>query len=234
MAPQTPALYFGDELVRNYGELCRRTLGLAHALIGRGIGDGDRVGIWMGNTPAYLEVLFAIWAAGAVAVPINRKLHFAETRDICQSCGAALLFVDARSDQLGHIPIIDVSDAQYEQFIQNEPLRCAVRRDDKDLAWLFYTSGTTGRPKGAMLSFGNLRAMAQAYVVDVDRAAADKAMLYAAPMSHGAGMYALAQTLVGGPHVFPKSGGFDPDEILNLAGRWQASSVGRSSQRQRW
>ena len=217
LAPHTPALYFGDELLRNYGELSRRTLGLAHALIGRGIRKGDRIGIWMGNTPAYLEVLFAIWAAGAVAVPINRKLHFDEMRDICQSSGAALLFVDGRSDQIGHIPIIDISDAQYEQFTQDEPLRFAVRRNDKDLAWLFYTSGTTGRPKGAMLSFGNLRAMAQAYLVDVDRAAADKAMLYAAPMSHGAGMYALPQTLVGGPHVVPKSGGFDPEEILKLA-----------------
>ena len=217
LAPQAPAVYLGDELLRDYGELSRRTLGLARALIRRGIRDGDRIGIWMHNTPAYLEVLFAIWAAGAVAVPINRKLHPGEMRDICQSCGAALLFVDSHSDRIGPIPIIDIFDAQYEQLIQDEPLSVVARRDDKDLAWLFYTSGTTGRPKGAMLSFGNLRAMALAYLVDVDRGAADKAMLYAAPMSHGAGMYALPQTLVGGAHVVPKSGGFDADEILDLA-----------------
>ena len=217
LAPQAPALYLGDELLRDYGELSRRTLGLARALIRRGIWDGDRIGIWMGNTPAYLEVLFAIWAAGAVAVPINRKLHLCELQDICQSCGAVLLFVDSHSDQIGPIPIIDISDAQYRQLVQDEPLSVVARKDDKDLAWLFYTSGTTGRPKGAMLSFGNLRAMAQAYLVDIDRGAADKAMLYAAPMSHGAGMYALPQTLVGGAHVVPKSGGFDADEILDLA-----------------
>ena len=64
-------------------------------------------------------------------------------------------------------------------------------REPHDLAWLFYTSGTTGRPKGAMLTHRNLAAMADAYVDEVDRTAPGDPLLHAAPMSHGSGLYMI-------------------------------------------
>ena len=95
--------------------------------------------------------------------------------------------------------------------------QCRLQRDVDDLAWLFYTSGTTGRPKGVMLSHGNLVAASMCYLIDVDPATPNDASLYAAPISHGAGLYNFPHTRMGGRHVVPESGGFDPDEVLNLA-----------------
>jgi long-chain acyl-CoA synthetase len=86
-----------------------------------------------------------------------------------------------------------------------------------DLAWLFYTSGTTGRPKGVMISNGNLHAMAFSYFVDVDEVFPADAALYAAPMSHGAGIYNFMHVMRGARHVVPESGGFEADEVLALA-----------------
>ena len=92
-----------------------------------------------------------------------------------------------------------------------------VARARDDLAWLFYTSGTTGKPKGVMISNGNLHAMAFSYFVDVDDVHTADATLYAAPMSHGAGLYNFMHVMRGARHVVPKSGGFEPDEVLALA-----------------
>ena len=87
----------------------------------------------------------------------------------------------------------------------------------EDLAWLFYTSGTTGRPKGVMLTHANLRAMAAACALDVDPPRPEDHPLYAAPMSHGAGLYNFQFMRAGACHVIPPGRGFDPAEIEGLA-----------------
>ncbi len=92
-----------------------------------------------------------------------------------------------------------------------------VARAPGDLAWLFYTSGTTGRPKGVRITHGMLAATALCYPVDVDPVTPEDAALYAAPMSHGAGIYAPIHVRMGARHLIPPSGGFDPTEILDLA-----------------
>jgi long-chain acyl-CoA synthetase len=89
-------------------------------------------------------------------------------------------------------------------------------REDNDLAWLFYTSGTTGRPKGVMLSHGNLVAMSMCYLADVDQVHQTDAILYAAPISHGAGLYNFIHVRMAARHVVPESQGFEPDEVLEL------------------
>ncbi|HEX4782439.1 MAG TPA: AMP-binding protein, partial [Usitatibacter sp.] len=92
----------------------------------------------------------------------------------------------------------------------------AVPCDSTGLAWLFYTSGTTGRPKGAMLSHRNLAQMTHGYFADVDGVDRDGRLLHAAPLSHGSGLYNFTHLAKGAAQVVPESGAFDAAEVLHL------------------
>jgi long-chain acyl-CoA synthetase len=85
-----------------------------------------------------------------------------------------------------------------------------------DPAWLFYTSGTTGRPKGATLTHRNLMAMTMSYLADIDAIAPEDCIIHAAPMSHGSGIYALPHVARAANNVVPDSGHFDPAETVRL------------------
>ncbi len=78
-APGAPALMRGTRVMSDYAGFARAAAGIGAALRARGIAPGDRVAIFMSNAPEYLEALYGIWFAGAVAVPINGKLHVRET-----------------------------------------------------------------------------------------------------------------------------------------------------------
>ncbi|MEO4040313.1 AMP-binding protein [Hoeflea sp. CAU 1731] len=223
--PHAPALLKGERVVATYEEFYRRAKGLAGALQSQyTIGEGDRVAIFMANSTEYLEVMNAVWIAGATVVPINAKLHPREAAWIIENSGAKLI-ISAGKDLAGiskeatvaGLPLIDVNSDAYVGFYDADPVAEPLRQRHSNIAWLFYTSGTTGRPKGVMLTHGNMLAMTLTYFSSVDDTSHSDCTLYAAPISHGAGCYSFAFTLRGARHIVPESGGFDPGEIVALA-----------------
>jgi long-chain acyl-CoA synthetase len=223
--PRRPALFEGSRLLHDYAGLADRTARLAAALHAAGFRPGDRVALFMRNHPAYLEVLYGAWWAGLVVVPMNAKLHLREAQWIVDHSQSAWAFVTADVGEGLIAPgrTVDVTGGDYEALFAQPPAPIAARAAD-DLAWLFYTSGTTGKPKGVMLSHRNLMTMGMTYFVDVDPIDTGDAIIYAGPMSHGAGLYAIPHVMAGARHVIPASGGFDPAEIFELA-----SALGRLS-----
>ncbi|HEY6897684.1 MAG TPA: AMP-binding protein [Rhodocyclaceae bacterium] len=228
--PHNAAVAHGDRDLYDYRELARRAAVLAGKLHSHfGLEPGDRVALCMHNSVAYLEVLYAIWYAGMVAVPINYKLHPREVDFIVEDAAAALLFVDDSSadggDAMGAgLTVVDCGSREYAALLSGPEVAPAPYQPGQ-LAWLFYTSGTTGKPKGVMLSHQNLLQMSLCYFADVDSVAATDSMLYAAPMSHGAGLYNFPHVMAGARHLVPESGGFQPDEILALSQRYGGISM---------
>ncbi len=219
--PNAPALVRGAETLCDYRGFTARAAAFAAVLRERhGVRPGDRVGLWMANSCAYLVALQAIWWAGAVALPINRKLHPREVAWIVEDAECRRLLVADRADGARHpwrAEAIVATDDELPGLVTSEPVAAPLSRAADDLAWLFYTSGTTGRPKGVMIGHGNLIAMAMCYFADVGSLTPGQAMLYAAPLSHAAGFYSLPAMRAGAAHVVPASGGFHPAEILDLA-----------------
>jgi acyl-CoA synthetase (AMP-forming)/AMP-acid ligase II len=224
--PSAPALLDGTTVVARYEQFAARAASIAAALRDRhGIGPGDRVALFMANRTDYLECLYGIWWAGAAAVPVNAKLHGREAAWILGHAEAKLAFVTAKSAAVlapaAELPpsvlLLDVDTRAFQDMRTAASSASPASRSTQDLAWLFYTSGTTGRPKGAMLSHGNLMAMSLSYLADVDAVTAADAALYAAPLSHGAGLYNFVHVRLGARHVVPPSQGFDPGEIFALA-----------------
>ncbi len=225
-SPSAPALLDGTAAVASYDQFAGRAASIAAALRERqGVAPGDRVALFMPNRTDYLECLYGIWWAGAVAVPVNAKLHGREAAWILQHSEAKLAFVTAKSAaalrEAAELPaavvLVDVDARDFQDMRAAASPSSPASRSAHDLAWLFYTSGTTGRPKGAMLSHGNLAAMSLSYLVDVDTVTAADTALYAAPLSHGAGLYNFVHVRLGARHVVPPSQGFDPAEIFALA-----------------
>jgi long-chain acyl-CoA synthetase len=221
--PAAPALLEGERLLRRYGELAGRCARLARAFADAGLAPGDRVALFMRNHPAYLEILYGAWWAGLAVVPINAKLHAREAQWIVDDAGAAWAFVtaDVAAGLRASARTVDVDSRDYEALFGGGAGE-VVPRGPHDLAWIFYTSGTTGKPKGVMLSHRNLLTMALTYFADVDAIEPGDAIVYGAPMSHGGGLYALPHVIAGARHVVPASGGFDAAETFALA-----ASVGR-------
>jgi long-chain acyl-CoA synthetase len=229
--PAAPAIGYGNRTVMDYGALALRAARIAGALHETGLKSGDRVAIAAKNHPDYLAILFGIWHAGLAAVPANAKLHGAELGYILEHSGARICFTskDLESDVATHAPkslerLIAIGSREYENSLSVDPVPAAPRAGD-DLAWLFYTSGTTGKPKGAMLTHRNLSWASHAYAAEVDAVAPGEAIVHAAPLSHGSGLYAIPHVGRLGVNVVPESGSFEPEEILSLFSHWTRPSM---------
>jgi long-chain acyl-CoA synthetase len=227
-----PALGLGEHVIRRYGEVAARAARLAATLRERfGLQPGERVAIAAKNCPDYVELMFGIWHAGLAAVPANAKLHGRELGYILQHSGARICFASDGLDAeiAPHAPptlerLIVLGSHEYEALFTADPVDAWLCRGD-DLAWLFYTSGTTGRPKGAMLTHRVLAAASFAYASEVDAIAPGDPLLHAAPMSHGSGLYMMAHVARLGVNVVPESSGFEADEVMQLIDAWPGTSM---------
>jgi len=231
------AVRFGPTTV-TYGELHARAARLATGLRDLGLREGSRVALLQANGPELVESIFGAWMAGLTVVPINSRTHPREAAYIVENCGARAVIhgaeyerdltaslaagTDLRLICLGHAG----AETPYEELIEaSAALAAPAERKPEDTAWLFYTSGTTGRPKGAMLSHRNLRQMILSHLADVRSFRVGETVLHAAPLTHGSGLVLLACVVRGARNVIYPGPSFDGAEVLELIRREGATSV---------
>jgi acyl-CoA synthetase (AMP-forming)/AMP-acid ligase II len=231
--PNEPALADGEHVHADWRTFAGRAAAAAGGLCERfGLSPGDRVAIVMRNRPEYLEALFVVWHAGLVAVPVNARLHRDEIAYILDHSESSIVVTDDEhaDDVTSLIGIVTslkgviVAPGDDWHRLTSSPPMALVDRAPTDAAWLFYTSGTTGRPKGATLTHRNLLMASLSYFADIDPVSPGDCILHAAPLSHGSGLYGLPHIARGAVSVIPHSGGVDGEEIAALLARWPGMS----------
>ncbi|MFK0280921.1 long-chain fatty acid--CoA ligase [Streptomyces sp. NPDC090499] len=234
--PDAPSTIFGDR-VRTAAESADRISRLAGALKLLGVQTGDRVAMLALNSDRYHEYLLATWWAGAAVVPLNIRWAPTEILFSLHDSGAHMLLVDdafapvVPSLEEALDTVVYCGDGAvpegmlgYEQLIAAaEPVE-DVRAGGDTLAGIFYTGGTTGFPKGVMLSHSNLRVSATGGQAHAGLAVPDGRMLHAAPMFHLADLAVwTAQHLVGGSHVIIPA--FEPIAVMKAIETHRVTSL---------
>lgn len=218
------AVYHGERQHQTWAQLRERSLRLAASLGER----GARIAVASENCPQIIELMFGVWAAECVYVPINYKLHPREMVQILEDSGATQVFASPKiAAALGPetgVPVVVIGSDGYDEWFTAEPSPPPTT-DPETLAWLFYTSGTTGKSKGAMLSHRNLMAMTLSHLADFDTPDENCTLVHGAPMSHGSGLYIPPYVLRAARQVIPESGAFEPDEFLDLCERHPGCSA---------
>jgi long-chain acyl-CoA synthetase len=223
LMPEQPAIVWeGGRL--GYAAFEAQVRSIAGALRRRhGLEPGARVALAMENCPEYMPLLYGIWRAGLAAVPMNSKLHPKEMAWIVSDSGSRLVIASAKladalsAPDLGALPtVIAIATPDHRALLAGEPVAAEPGEADAE-AWVFYTSGTTGRPKGAMLSHRNLLFACQCYYADIDYLDARDTILHAAPLTHGSGLYGLAHIARGAKNVILE-GSFEPERVFQALG----------------
>jgi fatty-acyl-CoA synthase/long-chain acyl-CoA synthetase len=240
--PSASALRF-EGAGRSYAELDERVTRLAQALRSRGVGAGDRIAVLALNGMEAWEAYLAGVRLGAIVVPVNFRLVPDEVAYLLTDSGAIALVVDSaladvaakareQAPDVGTALVIGGANAgpDSEDFDEalaaagTEPLDVVV--DENEPAFIMYTSGTTGRPKGAVLTHRNLLMHVFSQVTHLGWNPDDRVAAPGAPLFHIAGLAGgLPPLLLGGTNVIMKSGGFDPVATLDLIERERISSI---------
>ncbi|WP_324741724.1 long-chain fatty acid--CoA ligase [Tsuneonella sp. CC-YZS046] len=235
--PDGLALLQGEERL-TYREFRDRALAIGGNLLAMGCEPGDRVAFCLANSPRIMEVIFGCFAAGLVVVPVNARLHSREMAYIVQDSGAKILIhgpeyqdgIMAHAALFGTVARICTAPAEgtkpFAALIDPaDALAAAVEAAPEDLCWLFYTSGTTGKPKGAMWNHRMVRCVIMNYLADLHNIQPGEMVLHCAPMSHGSGIVALPAVARGAVNAITGSASFDVDNLLSTVEQLKVSHI---------
>lgn len=241
MRPDKPAFRFRGETT-TWRQVHARSEAMAGALARRGVGGGDRVMLLTLNRTEFFESVFAINALGAVAVPVNFRLTPPELAYIAENCGAKALFTEQALEPLaaglrGLVPAVETVISMgthttdevcgFEDLVAEEGEPYGPRDIPEDSASLIlYTSGTTGRPKGAVLTYENMAAQALTCIRAMRMYDEDGIGLMAAPSFHVAALGSVAPAVqLGTTTVIHPLGAFDPSDVLDTWERERITST---------
>jgi long-chain acyl-CoA synthetase len=238
LRPEQPALVHGAESL-SYAQFRARALAIGGNLLRLGLKAGDRVAFCLANSPRILETVFGCFAAGLVVVPINARLHAREIAYIVGNSGAKVL-IHGPEYQAGIVEhLADFSGLEQRVCTQSvegalpfahltQPdgaLPEAIDVSATDPCWLFYTSGTTGKPKGATWTHRTVRVIVMNYLADVHNIEAGEIVAHAAPLSHGSGIVALPAVARAATNVILDSKSFEPKALFELIQSMHVSHI---------
>ncbi|CAN5226748.1 long-chain fatty acid--CoA ligase [soil metagenome] len=232
------AYIYGDESI-DYRGFYDRVLRLAGGLLELGLKPGDRVAYALANSPRLLETVYACFAAGLVVVPINARLHAREMAYIATNSGARVLihgpeysgaFAEFRSlfETVEHwVGLEEIENGlTFDQLVLSPArLDAPVDASPEDICWLFYTSGTTGKPKGATWNHRTTSTVTMNYLADVYNIQPGDVVIHTAPMSHGSGIVALPVVARGATNAILDTAGFSPKALFALVERTKAAHI---------
>src|SRR6266478_5486140 len=214
--PDRPA-WMDARRVVTFRQAAARVGRLAQALLCLGGQPGDRVALLVTNSPD--EHAYMVNDSGAFALIAGDEFrsHVSQMRQ--------------RLDTVKHIIFIGGGtgdDLSYEALLESQTVTGSgpdPSIDADDLAWIFYTSGTTGHPKGAMLTHRVLITMAEQFLLDIDPAVPGDVLLHGAPITHGSGLAIFHHIARGSTSAFPSARSFDPPRIFEAIERYRATTM---------
>jgi acyl-CoA synthetase (AMP-forming)/AMP-acid ligase II len=230
--PETVALLQGEESY-TYAEFRCRALAVGGNLRALGCEAGDRVAFCLANSPRIMEVIYGCFAAGLVVVPVNARLHAREMAYIVENSGAKILvhgpeFADGIAVHADLFSGLKhrISTDDFDNFLNPaNALTRAVEAAPEDICWLFYTSGTTGKPKGAIWNHRMVARVIMNYLADLHNIQPGEMVLHCAPMSHGSGIVALPAVARGATNAITETTSFDVDQLLATVARLKVSHI---------
>jgi fatty-acyl-CoA synthase len=233
-----PCLVKGAEVV-SFAELNGRVNNVCQALARLGVAKGDRILVQSRNSFAMFETMFAAFKLGAVWVPVNFRLQEDEVAFIARNSGAKILLYDpvfkphrdAAMAEGNLLHVVSLGDPDSGELAWGDMVtgtdrfdECSVDHDDP--CWFFFTSGTTGRPKAAVLTHGQMGFVITNYLADLFPGLGEgDASLVVAPLSHGAGIHQIAQVARGVVSIFPQGSRFDPELTFSLIEKHKITNV---------
>jgi long-chain acyl-CoA synthetase len=226
MYPKRPAVRL-DDLVLTYEQLDERSARVTGLLAAHGVEPGDRVGLMLPNVPQFPVLYYGVLRAGAVVVPMNPLLKAREIEYYLGDSGAKLMFAwdgtaaeAAKGAEAAGTGFVPVAPAEFDRLLGDQPpVRAVSSRADDDTAVILYTSGTTGRPKGAELTHANLRRNAAVSATTLFRLEPDDVVMGCLPLFHSFGQTCGLNAAVGSGACLTLVPRFDPGKALEVIQR---------------